>query len=365
MKVFFTRKVLLICGVFFLCSCGKEESEKKPSPPFVSISKVEKRDLPISVNAIGHLVPFNTVNIQAQVEGELVKVEYKEGQDVTKGQLLLEIDSKIYKANLDIQKAALDEDIANLEYAKEQVKSYSNLVKDEFVAKLEYKNYQMQQKSLQAKVEMDQAKIEQAKVTYEYCFIYSPIDGRVGKRLVDIGNIVEKKGKSLLVINQLDPIYVDFSISERTYYEMQKRQKEAALKVEVYPVGDHSKVFLGTLQMYDNQVQLGTGMLGLRAVLDNKDEVLWPGQFCKVKLILYTESDALLVPDIAVSVGQKGHYIFVIDSDNTAEFRVVEIGEHFGDMVQITKGLKGDERVVTNGQLRVRPGVKVQIKTTK
>jgi multidrug efflux system membrane fusion protein len=356
--------LLGMCCVFY--SCDHKETKAKPPAPFVRVASVEQAEIPICIEAVGRLTAFNSVDIKPQVTGQLVSLHFEEGGVVKKGQLLYEINSRPYKAILDEAKARVEKDKANYSFALEQVNSYSKLIKEDYVSKLEYQQYASSERSAKASLDQSMASLEAAQVNYDFCFIHSPIDGRVGKRLEDVGNIViadeDSESTVLLNITQVDPIFVDFSVPEKYFYRIHKLQKQSPLEIVVFPIGEEKKEFQGTLSVVNNQISTTTGMLALRGVLENTQENLWPGLFCRVQLILKIEKEGLLIPENAVSVGQKGYYVFVLNEEGIAEYRAVELGEVYQDKFHVKAGLKKGETIVTSGQLKVKPGDKVQVK---
>ena len=304
------------------------------------------------------------MSVTPQVAGQITERHFQDGDNLKKGQLLFVIDPRPYKAQLDSAKASLQQANAALELAKIQFERDQELVGTRAISKQDYDTKKNAVDVIQAQIESAKAAIETAQINLEYCYIHSPIDGRAGARLVDVGNVVQANTTSLLSIQRLDPIYATFTITERDLPEVQKQMSHGMLKALVrLPNDPDAAARAGKVEFLDNAVQNSTGTVNLRATVSNADRHFWPGQFVNVKLVLATEKSAVLVPNQATQISQQGPYLYVIKSDNTAELRPVSLGQRQGDDVVITKGLEAGERVVVTGQLLVRPGGPVHVDT--
>jgi multidrug efflux system membrane fusion protein len=328
---------------------GIANRPKQPGPPGprpITSAKVITQDVPLYLDEIGTTAAYETVQIQAQVSGQIISREFKDGADVKKGDLLFQIDPKPYEAVL----AAAQADLAlNQAAFKRQVELKAKNV----TATQDYD-------TAQANARRSEAAVSAAQVNLDRCYIKSPIDGRAGLRNVDIGNVVGPGGTtSLLTIMGMDPIYTDFTVAEPDLPLVRQYLNNPNLKVVTDADGDNVEPRSGALYFIDNAVQPGAGTVKLRGVTPNPDRALWPSQFVKVRLILDVLKDAKLVPGTAVQIGQNGPYVFVVKSDSTLELRQVKPGQSQGDLTVITDGVQPGEMVVTSGQLQLSPGMKV------
>ena len=348
------------------CSEKKAGSVPPPSemnqPVPVTVAEAAERDVPVQVTGIGNVEAYSTVTIKSLVDGEIQRAYFAQGQDVTKGDLLFTIDPRPFKATLQQVEANLARDEAQAQNARQQLNRYSQLEQAGIVSKDQYDQFQTNAAALEAAVRADQAAVEQAKIQLGYCSIYSPISGRTGSLLVYPGNLVKTNDTSLVVINQVSPIYVDFSVAEQYLAEIKKYQTHGRLQVLARISNDGGKPPQGQLTFINNTVDSSTGTIVLKATFPNGDRVLWPGQFVSVTLDLTLQPHATVVPSQAVQAGQHGEYIFVVKPDLTTEIRPVEVGNTVGGVTVIEQGIKPGETVVTNGQLRLYPGAKVSIK---
>jgi multidrug efflux system membrane fusion protein len=252
-------------------------------------------------------------------------------------------------------RAALD--LAKIQFARDE-----EVIGTRAISKQDYDTKKNQVDVGQAQVDAAQAALETAKLNLEYCYIHSPIDGRAGARLVDVGNVVQANNTSLLLIQRLDPIYANFTITERDLPEVQKELRLGTLQAMVrLPSDMETGTRVGKVEFLDNAVQNGTGTINLRATLRNSDHHFWPGQFVNVKLVLSTDKNAVLIPSQATQISQKGPFVYVIKPDETAELRPITLGQRQGDNVVVASGLAPNEHVVVTGQLTVRPGGKVRV----
>lgn len=399
LRIVFSRPALILTATAMLAGCANQAQQTFERPPApVVVSTAVSQDVSNYMDALGKIVAREVVAIQPQVSGRITKIHFVDGANVRRGQLLFTIDPRPFEANLKQVQANLARDAAakkqaeaNLarEIAREkwglaQVERYRGLVEQGVVPSEQYGQLRADYDSLKANTEaaraavrsadetisVDNAAIETAKVQLSYCYIHSPIDGRAGQRLVDIGNVVNPGGSSesgttpnnaLLVIERLDPIYADFTISQNNLSSVQDQMRAGTLSAEVRLPDTGDEPVLGKLTFVDNAVQAETGQVTLRATLPNPGHRFWPGRFVNVRLLLGTISGAVLVPVSAPQMSANGSYVYVIKSDSTAEQRAVSLGQRQGDLIVVQNGVAAGEQVVTNGQLGVTPGGKVAI----
>jgi len=333
--------------------------ERPPAP--VSVVSAVARDVPIYLDEIGKSVAREVVSIQPQVSGRITAIHFTDGADVQRGDLLFTIDPRPYQARLASAEATLAQAKATLDLARIEFARVEDLVRTRAVSESEYDTKKNAVAVAEAQVEQSQAAVETARLDVEYCSIRSPIDGRAGHRLVDLGNVVATNAGSLLVIQKLDPIYADFTVTENDLTAVQRNMAQGMLKVEVRLPNEPDDARAGELTFLDNAVQDGTGTVKLRATIPNADHRFWPGRFVKIRLVLSTIRDAVIVPAAAPQMSAKGSFVYVVKQDSTAELRPVTLGQRQGDQVVIDLGIKPGERVVVNGQMAVTPGGKVRI----
>jgi multidrug efflux system membrane fusion protein len=335
-----------------------------PPPPLVSVVKAQARDVPVFLDEIGKSNAFESVTVTPQVGGRIVQREFQDGANLAKGQLLFVIDPRPYQAQLDSAKGALAQAKAALGLAKVEFARSSELFNSKVIAKQDYDSKKSTVEVDQAQVESAEAALETAQLNLEYCYIHSPIQGRAGARLVDIGNVVQANTTALLLIQRLDPIYADFTITERDLPNVQREMARGTLKTLVRLPSDaeeHSRD--GKLTFLDNAVQNGTGTVSLRATIPNPDHHFWPGQFVNVRLVLATHKGAVLIPNQATQLSQKGPFVYVVKPDNTADLRLVTLGQRQGDDIVVTQGVAPGENVILAGQMTVTPNSKVRVDT--
>jgi multidrug efflux system membrane fusion protein len=351
--------------LFLTCSCGKSGQPVKKEGVPVTVSTVIQKTVPIQLRAIGNVEAYSTVSVKSQIGGELIRIHFKEGQDVKKGDILFTIDPRPYEAALKQAEANLARDTAQLENARVDARRYGELVSKGYVAQQQYDQIQTNAAALEATVLADKAAVENAKLQLSYCFIHFPIDGRTGSLLSHQGDMIKANADNpMVVINQIQPIYVTFSIPEQHLQQIKRYMAEGKLKGEAIIPGDENSPVQGIVTFVDNTVDTSTGTIKLKGTFENKGKRLWPGQFVNVVLTLTTQPDAIVVPSQAVQTGQQGLYVFVVKSDLTVESRPVVTGRNLDGEVVIEKGLEPGEQVVTDGQLRLVPGAKVEIKST-
>ncbi|HYL87343.1 MAG TPA: efflux RND transporter periplasmic adaptor subunit [Burkholderiales bacterium] len=359
--------VLVAGGLAFYVSTDIRAKEgrkapKGPPPVPVTVALAAKETVPVRLSAIGNVDAYSTVAVKARVDGQIIEVNFKEGAAVTKGDVLFRIDPRPYQAALRQAEANALRDAAARNQALSQEKRYQELLQKNFISKEAYAQIRTNAETAAAVAKASRAALENARLNLEYCTIASPLDGFVGKVLLQAGNLVKANDANpLAVINQVRPIYVNFAVPEQNLNEIRKHMAGGPLEVEALPVDPAQSHPQGKLIFVDNAVDPSTGTIRLRAQFDNDDAALWPGQFVNVSLRLYDQPDAILVPSQAVQTGPDGQYVYVVAEDMTAELRRVTVQRVEGERTIIANGLAPGDRVVTRGQLRLGPKVKVQV----
>src|SRR6266513_1159931 len=324
---------------------GTSETAQAPVRP-VTVAKVVAKDVPLYLDEIGTCAAYETVQVQAQINGVIIGRHFQDGSDVKKGDLLFTIDPRPFQAALDQAKAQAALDQANL-------KRQEDLRARKVISQQDYD-------TAVANAQKSQAAVESAQVNLDWCYVKSPINGRVGLRNVDVGNLVGPSIPSLVTIQGLDPIYTDFTVAENDLPLVRKYLGGPNVKVETYLADGSITPRVGDLYFIDHAVQPGSGTVKARGVAPNPDRALWPSEFVLVRFILDTLKDATLVPTQAVQISQEGPFVFVVKSDNTVELRPVTPGQRQqDDLTVIESGVKPDETVVVTGQLALSPGAKI------
>jgi multidrug efflux system membrane fusion protein len=346
------------------CKTGSAQAPFQMPPPPVTVVKAVAHDVPVYLDEIGKSGAFEAVTVTPQIPGRITERLFDDGAQLKKNQPLFTIDPRPYQAQLDAALAQLAQSRAALDLANTQLKMYASIADTRAVSQLDYETKKNTVALDEAQVQAAQAAVENARLNLEYCHINSPIDGRAGARLVDVGNVVQANTTSLLLIQRLDPIYADFTISEGDLPEVRRQMDRGSLKVLVrIPADPENTGRSGDLTFLDNAVQNGSGTVGLRATIPNADRHFWPGQFVNVRLILSTAKGAVLIPNQAAQISQQGPFVYVVKQDNTADLRQITLGQRQGDAVVVTKGLSDGELVVVTGQLSVHPGAQVRVQT--
>jgi multidrug efflux system membrane fusion protein len=391
-----------------ITGCANKAAQNFERPPApVSVTEAIAQDVPTYLDAVGKTVAREVVSVQPQVSGRITKIHFTDGANLRKGDLLFTIDTRPFEARVKQAQANLSKDealkrqaeanlareVAQAKWGETQVKRYRTLVESGVVPREQYEELRANLDTLNANVgaaraavgsanevmKVDAAAIENAKVELSYCYIRSPIDGRAGQRLVDIGNVVTPGGpvsttssnggpgsssgnsSALLVIERLDPIYADFTISQDNLTQVQEQMRAGTLTTEVRLPDNPENHVTGQLTFLDNAVQNTTGTVSLRATIPNDGHRFWPGRFVNIRLVLSTIHQAVLIPATAPQMSAKGSFVYVVKQDSTAEQRPVSLGQRQGDLVVVVTGVQAGERVVTAGQLGVTPGGKVLI----
>lgn len=345
-----------------LAGCRKPPAasfERPPAP--VVVSRVVAEDVPLYLDEIGHGVAREMVSVQPQVSGRITRIHFVDGADLKTDELLFTIDPRPFQALLQAAEANLAQEKASLDLARLDFARTANLLERKAASQQDYDTAKSSASVSEAKVQKTQAAVETARLNLEYCSIRSPVDGRAGHRLVDVGNNVAANAGSLLVIQRVDPIYAEFTVTEHELPAILDNRARGTLRVEVRTPDEPARPHPGELTFIDNAVQEGTGTVQLRATVPNPDRRLWPGQFLKVRLVLATLRGAVLIPASAPQMSAKGPFVYVVTDDQVAELRPVTLGQRQEDRVVVAQGLQPGERVVTAGHIGIMPGGKVQV----
>ncbi len=347
-------------------SCSKDAATERPKgddgrPVPISAAKAVTRDVPIEMATFGSVEPFASVSVRAQVTGPLDKVHFRKGQNVKKGDLLFTIDPRPFQAALDQATANLAHDTVQAENARKEADRTEELLLKKIASVTDRDKARADADSLAATVRADQAAVENAKLQLEHCTIRCPIDGRTGDLLVDQGNLVKSADVPLVIINQVHPIDVQFSIPQSDLAAVKKHLAAGKLTVQVTIPREEDRPETGDVTFVDNAIDKTTGTIRLRATLENANERLWPGRYVNIRLTLTTLMDAVVVPSRAVQTGREGKYVYVVKADKTVEVRHVTVRTAADNDVVIDSGLTAGETVVTDGHVKLRPGAKVQI----
>ena len=344
-----------------LLGCSRKGAGAASKVP-VTVAHAEQRAVPFEISATGTAEPVQTVSLQSQVTGVLTRVTFHEGDDVSAGQVLFEIDPRPFQAALDQAKAVLARDQAQAQAAELDAGRYAELVKRDYVTKSDYDAKRAAADALQATLRADSAAVASAALNLDWATIRAPIAGRTGRLLVREGNLVRANNPDpLVVINQIHPILVRFPVPERYLADIQ-RYRRNRLPVLVSPSQADTVFQEGVLSFIDNSVDSSSGTVLLKGEFPNRDNTLWPGEFLNVRLQLYVEEKAVLVPSQAVMTGQQGTYLFVVNHDGTARSQPVTVERTAGTYAVIAQGVSAGDQVVTDGQLRLTAGATVEIK---
>jgi multidrug efflux system membrane fusion protein len=354
------------------CSGGEAVSSTPPSgrgggqnPPVpVTATTVEQKSVPFDVQAIGTVIAASTVAVRSQITGELMSVNFKEGDEVKEGQVLFTLDKRPFEATLQQAEATLQKDVAQAANAKAQAARYQDLAQRGIATREQVDQMTTQAAALEATVAADRANVQSARVQLDYATIEAPISGRTGLLQVHKGNLVRANDTIPIVsINRITPVYVTFAIPESMLPQFKQYMGAGTIRVEAKAPNDTGRASIGRIDFIDIAVDSTTGTIKVKGTFPNEDRKLTPGQFVNVTVTLTTDSNATVVPTTAVQSGQQGTYVYVIKSDNTAELRPVTVARTHGDDSIIRTGLKPGETIVTDGQLRLVPGSRVSVKS--
>jgi len=347
----------------FLAGCSSAADSKQraqaagPHVVSVAVAPVEKQDVPVYLSGLGAVTAFNTANLKSRVDGQIMKVNVREGQDVREGELLIEIDARPYQVQLEQMQAQLFRDQAQLRDAKLNLDRYVALIPSGSIAQQQVDTQKALVDQLEGTVRNDQAQIDSAKLNIVYCHITAPFNGRVGLRQVDPGNIVHAADTNpMLILTQLQPIAVIFTLPEDLLPRVAKRMKSGALEVDAFSRDDQTKLATGKLLTIDNQIDPTTGTAKLKAVFDNRDNKLWPNQFVNADLLVEMRKNSTVVPTAAILRGPQGTFVYAVNPDKTVLDKPVTVAFTPGDTTVISEGVNPGETVVTDGQDKLQRG---------
>ena len=353
----------LAMGLMVLSGCKRDQqaggAPPQHPPAMVTVAEATTVKVPRYLDEIGKTAAVEYVTIQPQVAGQIQKIHFQDGADLKKGDVLFTIDPRPYEAALAEAEANVAQQEASRSLAKQEFDRTKKLIESKAVSQQEFEQKQSALAVADAQVKAAEATVRTAKLNLGYCTITSPIDGRAGQRLVDVGNIVKANNEALLVVQRLDPIYAEFTITESDLPRVREFMSKNTLLVQVSVPGQEGEPHKGELTFLDTAVQPGAGTVRLRATLPNADRYFWAGQFVNVRLVLEM-TDSVLVPMEAIQIGQKGPFVYVV-KDSTAEMRLVSEGQQQGSWMEIVKGVDRGDQVITTGQMMVAPGAKVQV----
>ena len=356
------RLPLLLLTATLAAGCKEARPRERPRVP-VTAATVVQRSVPNEISAIGSVTPIQAVAVRSQVGGTLVQVGFEEGEDVRAGQILFQIDPRPYEAALEQAQAVLARDLVQLANARQQVTRYEELSRTQMASREQYDQYRTNAEVLAAAVTSDSASVRNARLNLEYCTIRARITGRSGGLLVREGNLVRAAdAQALVLINQLHPIAVSFAVPQQYLDDIRRFSRGRRLDVIIRPQDDTTRTMAGRLSFINNQVDTTTGTIVLKATFPNSDSRLWPGQFVTVRLILDVQLDVLTIPSQAVMTGQVGSFVFVVNADGSASTVPIAVGRAVGDDIVVDSGLVAGQTVVTDGQLRLIPGARVELK---
>jgi multidrug efflux system membrane fusion protein len=355
--------ILAICAALAGCSSQQAKSAKAVSPPPaipVGVATVKQGDFNVYLNGLGSVEAFYTVSLKTRIDGQIMQVNFREGQDVKKGETLLVIDPRPYEVALAQSQANLQKDEAQLTNAKAQYERNKVLYEQGVIAKQDLDTLQASFGTFEGTIASDKAAIKNAELNLTYCYIKSPIDGRVGLRQVDPGNYVTGAGgTALLVITQLHPIAVIFTIPQDQLQQVRDHMRQGSLDVDAYSSDDKTKLSSGKLLTIDNQIDATTGTVKLKAVFDNPDNNLWPNQFVNAHLLLETRKNAITAPAAALQRGPDGTFAYVVDANNTVQMKPLQVALTQGSTAVVTSGLQAGDKIVTDGQEKLQVGSRV------
>ena len=348
-----------ILAVLLLAACSKPPSPPPP-PPFVTAVVAESRDMPIYREYVGHVQANQSVEIKAQVTGLITGQYFQDGGEVKAGDLLVTIDDRSFQASLTAAQGALGQNLANLRQSKETAERNAILVQQQYISQLDYDQFVTNVYAGEAAVTEAQANVDTAKINLDYCTITAPISGATTTLLINVGNYVPVGGSPLLTINQIEPIRVDFFIPEQDLPRLMAVHQISPVKVLAYL--QNSPPSEGQLYLINNQVDENTGTILIQGLFPNTDRALWPGEYVNVRTILEVRKNAVVIPSQAVSMGQDGSYVYVLNKNNIAELRQVSLIQKEDSLCIIEKGVAAGETVVLEGQINLNPGVQVAVK---
>lgn len=359
--------VLAVAGIWLLSKWQAHSAATKPAregPPSVpvSVAQAKKGEIPVYLNGLGSVTPFNTVTVRSRIDGQLLRVAFQEGQFVRQGDELAQIDPKPFKVQLDQAEGQLARDQAQLANARLDLQRYTMLVEQGVITRQQFDTQKATVSQFDGVIRADQAAIDNAKLNISYCRITAPLSGRVGLRLADVGNLIHATDPNgLVVITQVQPIAVLFTIPEDSLSQVLKRVRAGEqLSVEASDRSGQNKIADGRVASIDNQIDQTTGTSRLKAVFDNKDNTMFPNQFVNIRLLVEMKKDKILIPTVAIQRGPQGTFVYVVKPDQTVDVRQITVGIIEGTQASIDQGLSDGEQVVVDGVDKLRAGSKVQ-----
>jgi multidrug efflux system membrane fusion protein len=360
-----TVAAMVVCAFFSGCTGADSKQQKAqaaaPHAVSVAVAKVQQQDVPVYLVGLGSVTAFYTANIKSRVDGQIMSVNFKEGQIVKEGDLLILIDPRPYQVQLEQMQAQLFKDAASLRDARLNLDRYTTLIPSGSIAQQQVDTQKSTVDQLDGQVRTDQAQIDNAKLQIVYCHITAPFTGRVGLRQVDPGNIVHAADTNpMLILTQLQPIAVIFTLPEDQLPTVSQHMKNSTLLVEAYSRDNQTKLATGKLQTIDNEIDPTTGTAKLKAVFDNKDNALWPNQFVNANLLLETRKSSTVLPTAAILHGPQGAFVYLVKADKTVEARTVTVSLTQGTITTVTAGLKPGDAVVTDGQDKLQTGSTIE-----
>jgi multidrug efflux system membrane fusion protein len=358
----------MICASLVACTSADSKQQKAqaagPHTVSVAVAKVQQQDMPVYLVGLGSVTAFYTANIKSRVDGQIMRVNFQEGQTVKQGDLLIVIDPRPFQVQLEQMQAQIFKDQATLRDAKLNLERYTTLIPSGSIAQQQVDTQKSLVDQLDGQVRTDQAQIDNAKLQLVYCNITAPFTGRVGLRQVDPGNIVHAADTNpMLILTQLQPIAVIFTLPEDQLPTVSRHMSNSTLLVEAYSRDDQTKLATGKLQTIDNQIDQTTGTAKLKAVFDNKDNQLWPNQFVNANLLLETRKNSTVVPTAAILRGPQGTFVYLVKSDKTVEARAVTVSIAQGNNTAVASGLDPGDTVVTDGQDKLQTGSKIEFRS--
>jgi membrane fusion protein, multidrug efflux system len=356
-----------VCAFFIGCSSAADSKPQKaqaasgPRSISVAVAPVKKQDVPVYLSGLGAVTAFNTANIKSRVDGQIMRVNFREGRDVHEGELLIEIDSRPYQVQVEQLEAQLFRDQASLRDAKLNLDRYTSLIPSGSIAQQQVDTQKALVDQLDGTVRNDQAQINSAKLNITYCHITAPFNGRVGLRQVDSGNMVHASDTNpMLILTQLHPIAVIFTLPEDVLPKVAQQMKHGTLEVDAFSRDDQTKLATGKLLTIDNQIDPTTGTAKLKAVFDNRDSKLWPNQFVNADLLVEMRKNSTVVPTAAILRGPQGTFVYAVNPDQTVQDKPVTVALTQGDTTVITTGIDPGDTVVTDGQDKLQRGSKIE-----
>ncbi len=355
-----------LCALMIGCSSAADTKQQKaqaagPRSVSVAVAQVQKQDVPVYLSGLGTVTAFNTANIKSRVDGQIMKVNVREGQNVKQGDLLVEIDSRPFQVQLEQTQAQLYRDQAQLRDAKLNLDRYTALIPSGSIAQQQVDTQKALVDQLEGTVRNDQALIDNAKLQMTYCHITAPFNGRVGLRQVDPGNIIHASDTNpMLILTQLEPIAVIFTLAEDLLPSVSQHMQKSTLEVDALSRDDQTKLATGKLVTIDNQIDATTGTAKLKAVFDNKDAQLWPNQFVNADLLLETRKNSTVLPTAAILRGPQGTFVYAVKSDKTVEARPVTVSLTQGNTTVVSNGINPGDTVVTDGQDKLQTGSRIE-----